>query len=405
MNPFLAGTCLAVGLLVASCQSGRPSSGEDTALLSASPSETDRRQKADKAAAPAPFSPAEHIVPAYAEGFRLTYAPDYIRLDIHDPQNPEAASYHYALIPRGSHSPAIPEGYTPLEIPVRSVICMTSLQLSNFIKLDALDKVVGITSTRHLFNPEMNRRLERGETVRIGIEGNFDTEVILSVNPDLILISPFKRGGYEALKEVGIPLIPHLGYKETSPLGQAEWIKFVGLLLGDGAGANAKFAAIEKRYNELKKLAAGKKAAKRPVVFSGEMRGGHWYAVGGKSFLAQLFEDAGADYFLREDTRSGGVTLDFETVYNRADEADYWRIVNSYPGRFTYQALLEQDPRYADFRAFREKGILYCNMKQTPFYESMPTQPEVVLADLLAIFHPDLLPGHTPVYYTRLQDE
>lgn len=142
---------------------------------------------------------------------------------------------------------------------------------------------------------------------------------------------------------------------------------------------------------------------KRPIVFSGELRGGNWYAVGGKSFLAQLFKDAGADYFLKDDERSGGVTLDFETVYNQADDADYWRIVNSFPGTFSYEALKEQDPRYADFRAFREKGIIYCNMKNTPFYESMPTEPEIVLADLLHIFHPDLLPDHEPVYYSRLK--
>lgn len=61
------------------------------------------------------------------------------------------------------------------------------------------------------------------------------------------------------------------------------------------------------------------------------------------------------------------MTLDFETVYNQGDEADYWRIVNSYPGTFSYEALKEQDPRYADFRAFKEKGIIYCNMKDTPF--------------------------------------
>ena len=56
-------------------------------------------------------------------------------------------------------------------------------------------------------------------------------------------------------------------------------------------------------------------------MFSGEMRGGNWYAVGGKSFLAELFRDAGADYFLKDDPRSGGVTLDFETVYSRAESA------------------------------------------------------------------------------------
>lgn len=175
------------------------------------------------------------------------------------------------------------------------------------------------------------------------------------------------------------------------------------MLLGIEKDGNERFATIEKRYNELKELTADGKVKKRPIVFSGELRGGNWYAVGGKSFLAQLFKDAGADYFLKDDERSGGVTLDFETVYNQADDADYWRIVNSFPGTFSYEALKEQDTRYEDFRAFREKGIIYCNMKNTPFYESMPTEPEIVLADLLHIFHPDLLPDHESVYYSRLK--
>lgn len=259
------------------------------------------------------------ITPRYAAGFKLTYTPQAILVDIQDPQNEEGTTFRYALVKRGNASSDLPKGYTPIETPIRSVICMTSLQLSNFIKLDALGKVVGVTSTRHLFNPEMNRRLKEGLTAKIGIEGNFDTEVIMSMNPDLILISPFKQGGYEAMKEVHIPLIPHLGYKEMTPLGQAEWIKFVGLLLGEEQKANETFTAIEKRYNELKELTADGRVKKRPVVFSGELRGGNWYAVGGRSFLAQLFKDAGADYFLKDDERSGGVTLDFETVYNRAD--------------------------------------------------------------------------------------
>ena len=37
----------------------------------------------------------------------------------------------------------------------------------------------------------------------------------------------------------------------------------------------------------------------------------------------QAFKDAGADYFLKNDKRSGSETLDFETVYNQGDEADY----------------------------------------------------------------------------------
>ncbi|MGM9759099.1 MAG: ABC transporter substrate-binding protein [Parabacteroides sp.] len=345
---------------------------------------------------------AEPIVPMYAKGFRVNYADEGVLLDIRDPQNEERASFHYLLTKRGNKPTRIPEGYTPIEVPVRSVVCMTSLQLSNFIKLGELERVVGITSTRHLFNPEMQQRLKEGKTHKIGIEGNFDNEVIIGIHPDLILISPFKRGGYDALRDVGIPLIPHLGYKEMTPLGQAEWIKFVGLLTGEEQKANELFAGIEARYQELKAKVAD--VDKRPMVFSGEMRGGNWYAVGGGSFLACLFRDAGADYFLQEDDRSGGVTLDFETVYSRAAGADYWRIVNSYEGTYSYETLRSSDGRYADFKAFKEKGVVYCNMREVPFYESMPVEPEVVLADLIHVFHPDLLPAdYQPSYYALLK--
>lgn len=386
MNKYLAGCCL-VALLATSCVSKE--NREEKESVSAQ-----QTASADREA---------HITPQYAKGFQLSYADGYILMDIQDPQNEESTRFQYALVERGTKPEGIPADYTVIEIPVRSAICMTSLQLSNFIKLGAEDKVVGITSTRHLFNQTVNKQLKEGKTAKIGIEGNFDNEVIMSINPDLILISPFKRGGYETMKDVGIPLVLHLGYKETTPLGQAEWIKFVGLLLGMEKEANDKFSAIEKRYNELKALTAEGQVKKRPIVFSGEIHGGNWYAVGGKSFLAQLFKDAGADYFLKDDDRSGGVTLDFETIYNQADDADYWRIVNSYPDTYSYEALKEQDPRYADFRAFREKGVIYCNMREKPFYESMPTEPEVLLADLLHIFHPDLLPDHTPVYYDLLK--
>lgn len=343
------------------------------------------------------------IIPKYAKGFQVTYTgKGYCLLDIKDPQKEDGGeTYHYALKPRGVKSADIPEGYTTIETPVKSTICMTSLQLSNFIKLSELDAVVGITSTRHLFNPEMQKRLDEGKTHKIGIEGNFDNEIIMGINPDIILISPFKRGGYDALTEVGIPLIPHLGYKEMTPLGQAEWIKFVGLLIGEEEKANKVFSEIENRYLELTKLTSQVK--KRPVVFSGELRGGNWYAVGGKSFLAQLFKDAGADYFLKDDVRSGGVSLDFETVYSQAAYADYWRIVNSYKGDFSYNTLQAEDIRYADFQAFKKKQVIYCNMSEKPFYESMPVEPEIVLADLIAIFHPQLLPDHSPRYYELLK--
>ncbi|MDO4672959.1 MAG: ABC transporter substrate-binding protein, partial [Porphyromonadaceae bacterium] len=294
------------------------------------------------------------IVPEFAEGFRVKYLRDGVRLlEIEDPQKEKKTTYRFALLPQDMKDAEVPSEYTKIHVPVKSMICMTSLQLSNVIALDACDKVVGITSTRHLFNKKMNDQIKSGKTAKIGIEGNFDNEVIMGLNPDVIFISPFKRGGYDAMRETGIPLVPHLGYKEMTPLGQAEWVKFISLFTGQEKEANELFDKIVKRYNQLKKLASGVK--QRPTVFSGEMRGGNWYAVGGKSFLAQLFNDAGATYFLKDNEESGGVTLDFETVYSQADQADFWRIVNSFDGTFSYDALKAMDSRYADFKAFKDK--------------------------------------------------
>lgn len=343
--------------------------------------------------------PSAQIAPKYAKGFSVKYEGNMSLVDMTDPENGEALAYHYALVPRGQEA-QIPEGYTRIDTPVRSAVCMTSLQLSNFIKLGQLDKVVGITSTKHLFNKDVKAKLESGEIQKIGIEGNFDNEVIMAINPDLILISPFKRGGYDALKDVDIPLIPHLGYKEITPLGQAEWIKFIGLLIGQEEQANEMFAGIEQRYNDL--CAKVKDIQERPTVFSGEMHGGNWYAVGGKSFLAQIFKDAGGHYILEEDESTGGMNLDYEVLYEKAANAQYWRILNSHKGTFTYDALKESDSRYADFDAYKNHGVIYCNMSTTPFYESMPVEPEVILADFIKVFHPEILPDYQPVYYSIL---
>lgn len=346
-------------------------------------------------------SDTTHIHIKYAKGLSISYHKNYKLVEISDPEGKNETIYRYALINKGQSKDSIPKEYTIIETPVQKVICMTTLQLSNFIKLDVLDKVVGMTSTNYLFNKQMKQQIEAGKTARIGIEGNFDNELILSLTPDLILVSPFKRGGYESIKDLDIPLVTFLGYKETTPLGQAEWIKFTALLLGMESKADTMFQAIEKRYNELTTLTSS--ITKKPTVLSGEMRSGNWYVVGGKSYLAQQFRDAGAEYFLKDNDETGGINLDFETVYSKGANADYWRLLVSHTGDYTYDILKQSDARYADFKSFKDKKIVYCNLRQKPFYENTPVEPEVVLADLIKAFYPDLLPDYKPVYYEILK--
>lgn len=353
----------------------------------------------------------------YAKGFTVRTLDNGVRLvDVMDPQEWQRmvgdtldadeermpVSYHFALVPKGDAAD-VPEGYVRVEVPVERTLVMTMLQLADFTALDAHDVVKGITGTKNLFNADIRQRINDGRMVKIGMEGNFDTELILAAQPEVIFISPFKRGGYDAIKETGVTLIPHLGYKELTPLGQAEWVKFVGLFIGKEYEADSVFNGIEQRYNALKLKVDSLQFTDRPTVFSGEMHGGNWYAVGGKNTLAQIFRDAGARYVIDSDD-TGGVHIEFEQMYALAANADYWRILNSFDGDFSYEALKASEPRNELFKAFREHRVIYCNMKQTPYYEKSPVMPDVVLSDLVAVFHPELMPSdYEPTFYTLLR--
>ena len=357
--------------LFCSCQSGKTSKRSDASVVADSLAE---------------------ITVEYATGFSVRDTNGIRLVDVGD-------KYHFALVQDAEM--AVPEGFTKIKVPVERTICMTALQLSNFTILDAHDVVKGITGTKNLFNKDILARVKDGRMVKIGMEGNFDTEMVLAANPDVIFISPSKRGGYDAIKETGITLVPHLGYQELNPLGQAEWIKFVGMFIGKEKEANEVFAGIESRYNELKEKAAA--TTTRPTVLSGEMHYGNWHAVGGKNYLAQIFRDAGADYVINDEETSGE-NLEFEKMYALAAHADYWRILNSFPGDFSYEALKASEPRNELFKAYKEKKVIYCNMKQTPYYEISPVKPDVLLKDFVAIFHPELVePDYKPTFYYLLE--
>ena len=332
--------------------------------------------------------------PKYATGYEVRDSAGVRLVDVD-------GGYHFALV--ADDGVDVPDFYTKVKVPITNTICMTSLQLSNFTILNAHDIVKGLTGTKNLFNKDIIQRVKDGRIVKIGMEGNFDTEMVLAANPDVIFISPSKRGGYDAIKETGITLVPHLGYQELDPLGQAEWIKFVGMFIGKEKEANEVFAGIESRYNDLKSKVQSSEYKVLPTVFSGEMHSGNWPAVAGKNYLAQTFRDAGANYVINDD-ETAGEDLEFEKMYSLAANADYWRILNSYPDEFSYEALKASEPRNELFKAFKEKKVIYCNMKQTPYYEISPVEPDLLLKDFVAIFHPELVEDdYRPTFYYLLK--
>lgn len=319
----------------------------------------------------------------YAKGLKVSYQEDGIHVTISNPD------------PAVKHSKA--EEFVITQ-PSSRFICTTALQLGNFEVLGLEDKIVGMNSLKNLFSPKMKKQLKDGSTVMIGKEGNFDLETVIAAKPDFIFVSASKHGGFEALKDCGIPLISHHGYKEVTPLGQAEWIKLIGLLTGETKRANAVFADIERKYLALKDEVEADSLNVPSIISGRQMRDG-WYIVGGKSYMAQIFQDAGANYIMQDNEDSGGTTLDFEAVYARGVNAEFWQIDGSFDGDFTLATLAEEDERYTTMEAYKNKKVIFCNLAQTPYRELAGVQPHLVLADFVKAFHPEILPNYQPKYY------
>ena len=326
---------------------------------------------------------SDTIVIKYAKGLKVEYLEDGIHVQITNPDP--------------SVTQSVPEELV-ITRPSSRFICTTALQLGNFEVLGLEDRIVGMNSLKNIFDRKMRQQMDEGKTVKIGKEGNFDLETVIATRPEYIFVSASKHGGFEALLECGIPIITHHGYKETNPLGQAEWIKLIGLLTGETRRANAVFADIETKYLKLKDEVHGMIGTKaKPTVASGRQIRDGWYIVGGQSYLAQIFEDAGADYVMADNEES-------EEAFAKSVNADFWQIDGAYDGDYTLATLENEDPRYAHMNAFKRQQVLFCNLSQAPYRELSPVEPHILLADFVKAFHPELLPHYTPKYYKELKN-
>ena len=251
--------------------------------------------------------------------------------------------------------------------------------------------------------PEVQDGCRNGEIVDCGNGMNPDIEKIIDLRPDAIMLSPFENsGGYGRVGSLGVPVIECADYMETSPLGRAEWLRFYGLLVGQEQRGDSLFAQIEKEYLTVKNLAA--QATSRPTVLSDLKYGSAWYIAGGQSTTGRLYADAGADYVFAELPNSGSVPMAFEVVFDKGEHADFWLIKYNQPQDKTYKELQKDYSLYTRFKAFRERRIYGCNTYRIPFYEESPFHPEILLKDMVKIFHPELLEGYEPKYFSNLAE-
>lgn len=119
--------------------------------------------------------------------------------------------------------------------------------------------------------------------------------------------------------------------------------------------------------------------------------------------MARFFADAGADYFWKDVPQTGSLSLSFEAVFDKAQQADFWLVKYNRDRDMTLDDLKKDYAANANFKAFKDKNVWGSNSAKVPFYEEVPLHPDYLLRDFILIFHPDLLPGDTLRYFNLLK--
>lgn len=339
----------------------------------------------------------------HSDSFGVEYHNNYKIVTVSNPWQGAQESFQYVLVQCGTPTPEGVDGAV-IEVPVRSLVALSTTYLPHLVSLGLTDRLVGLDSLLWTTTPEIVARIEAGEISEVGGGSAVNVEQLLDMEPGLVMAYGIGIPEYDAhplLLEAGIPVALNGDFVEQDPLGRTEWMKFLAFFFNKEGEAAQIFDETVASYQATAGLAIT--SSVRLTVFLSSIYDGTWWMPGGDSYTARLLADAGADYLWADSGAVGSSPVDFETVFEKAGNADFW--LNPDNSFWNVQAdVLQSDERYGEFAAVAN-GRLYNNNAQVnanggnAFYESGAAHPDVVLMDLVKILHPDLLPDHELVYY------
>jgi iron complex transport system substrate-binding protein len=354
----------------------------------------------------------DKITVQYAEGFKVEYRNNYKVVTVTSPWQGAENPVRYLLVQCGTPAPTDAKvAALVVNVPVKTIVSMSTTFLPHLDGQGLVDRIVGMDSFLYTSTPSVLKRIDAKQIAEVGGGGGgteVNVEKLIDLQPGLIMAQRYSDQDktYPAMRDAGLPVVLNADFLDTSPLGQAEWGKYIALYFNTESKAERLFDGVAKRYNDYKALTA--KVTDKPTVMANSAYQGTWYMPGGKSYLAQLIADAGGAYLWADDTSTGSLTLSFESVFDKASKADYWININLFWN--TTADALADDARYGDFAAFKNGKVFNNNARVNAnggddYFESGVANPDVLLADLITIFHPDLLPDHALVYYKKLESK
>lgn len=275
-------------------------------------------------------------------------------------------------------------------IPVEKFIATSTTHIPPLELLEETDKLIGFPDTDYISSKKVRERIEKGAVEDLGFNKNINLERTIALQPDLVMGYGIDEDNavYKSMMEAGITVLFNGDWTENHPLGRSEWIKVFGLLFDKEKEAYEIFQKIESDYLEAKASVVN---LPRPTVISGATWKDLWYLPTGNSWQGTLIQDAGADYIYKDTQGSGSLSYNLETVLSDAQDADFWIA----PGQYTsYSQMAFDNSSYKLFKAFKNKKIYTLAMRKGAtggviFYEEAAMRPDLILKDLISIFHGD----------------
>lgn len=292
-----------------------------------------------------------------------------------------------------------------IRVPVRSVVCLSSTHVGALELLDLRERILGTTNITHYWDEQINTLISEGKIREVGKGLNVDIELITALTPDVVVKNDHSKNIKEKeLEAVGIHTVFYNDWREGDLLSRAEWIKMMGLLFCRNNRADSIFGEISQRYKGIKELAS--KAESSPQVLIAQDIKGTWYVPGGESYVPDMLKDANA-YTETIEGIGTSMPCSFEKIYQSHRNSPYWISLKG----GTVSSLKEfgaMSEHYKEFEAFRKGNVFINNKRVKPqggndFWETGAYKPDVILKDLVKIFHPELLPDYETYYWRKLK--
>ena len=342
----------------------------------------------------------------HATAFKVDYKDGHKYLTVLHPWRDAEQHFEYILVQRDNQPPADVGEAQVIEVPVRNIASLAATHLAYLTELDDLDKLTAVANPEYVSSAKVQEGLGKGEIQAVGNGPDINLEKLLSLNPDVVTtlaLGKSNKDDYSQLMAKGIKTVIFSDFMEETPLGRAEWIKFMALFFNQEEKAEEIFSAVEKRYEAL----CGKVIAisYSPSVLMGYEMNGKWNMPGGKSYAAALVRDAGGLYLWADDDTTGRIPLSFEAVLEKGAQASFW--INQSLSWESIEDMNNTDPRYQAIKAYELNQIYNNNARLSPqggneYNESGIVNPDRILADLISIFHPGILEDHEVYYYRHL---